>query len=269
MNTCEDTAFKFIQENPSIYDTLKTTIGAGLKLDMIAKIAKNTHLFNKLCMAECGKYQDLLSALVEFDGTNILIHFTDIDLYGVFTRKGYLNFTSALRNMTDNGDNINIQQLVLTDQKQKFVFACTNKNYLDKIQKYVNEYFGHGKVSNSNSEITVDIKLGGSQESAEVYNKLFNHIYGRDKVTCEFLRQIPVTPCFRVNYRSYNVNNSINATQLSELLDYLKDTPPDKSTLNTFPDVATANNKLSVTDWIKQNPPHNIADNKILPAVSK
>ena len=263
-----ETAYKFYKEKPALYKEAKKITRDN---DLLDKIYNNQRLFKRVANSECVMSVDLSETIHDFAVRNdeFLIYFTDIGVYGVFTPSQYKDFVGNIRDDVDDlGIKVDIYQVVLAGTKQKFVFACTDPKYFDKLKNYAKKCFD-APVSYSNNQITVDLPMLTEIDIIESYDKLCTYISkAKDDECCESMRQIPVMSSLTGKYRKYSCNDTLTIRSLEDLSKVLRGnitlTGPVIIMNNTVGNVnmnvgngnvVNAGAGGNIEEWIRQNPP--------------
>jgi hypothetical protein len=183
---------EFESETPKLFSDAYNLIK---NIDTLAKIYELLWLFKLIMRSKCIKYTHLGDALEAMQADDsILIQFTDIDLYCIFNNSQY---TSFIENINDYGE---LYQIVFTGKRQKLVFACTDKSYIDKLQDYAKEYINAGK-----------------KEIASIYHELYMNNDDNGA-----LKEIKALAAFNNKYKGIIVNNTIQCHDVRSILDALK-----------------------------------------------
>lgn len=254
--------------NANLYNRI-TQVTTDMRI--ISRIIDNIPLFNLYMRAGCIRKTNLSEAFNYFTRDSVLIHFAELDLYGIFTLKLYQDFCYRVKDKIDDEEfsTTNIYQLVLSEQKQKFVFACTDPKHYEKIKNYAAGCFGPS-ASVTQTEITCNIYCNDEVEIMKAHNKLYNYILSKgDKECCEVIKNIPLITLGDHNYRTYCVNDSVYSKDLNDLVNFLKNVPTglplviniDNSTdkiVNNGSHNTINISKISynnAVNWIEKNPP--------------
>lgn len=260
-------SLQFSERKPDMYKKACTITG---DIHILAKIYDNTILFNKVFNSGCKIFVELVYAMFELENSadnTVLIHFTEIDLYGLFGQQSYLDFIKNINDkIEDDNISVNLYQVVIGGSKQKLVFACTDVVYFEKLQNYARDCF-KVNISNSSNQITVDIITQNESEISDNYNKLYNFIYNSgDSICCESMKQIQLLQKMQYKYRRYACNDTLTARNMEELIKLLKSAT--HITINAPVNIVMGNvnninvNKIAAVDkfliakeWIRNNLP--------------
>lgn len=248
------------KKHPDVYEKILTYTDS---CSVILKILEHQALFERLCRIKCERFASLGDFIHGIPPEAVVIYLADIGLYGVFTHATYFEFCTSTRdNMDDEGASVDLYQVVISERKQKLVFACTDPSQFLKLREYANKCFSK-TVSVSNSEISVDIACNGDTDIATAYNKLYNLIRNHgDMDCCNAMKPIPVFRKDDVDYREYSCVNTLGAISLEELISALK-TAQIPTIINNGTIIIGNNNNVNskpdsrdtVAKWIKSNPP--------------
>ncbi|SIP85744.1 Hypothetical protein PACV_27 [Pacmanvirus A23] len=264
----------FFEDNPSIREKINKTFGdSSLKdVDILYNISQNKRLFLIYTRAECKKYINILEAFDNATADDIIIYFAELGLYGVFARvEDYYNICNNIAEKQDDGDIdiVSVHQLILADKKQKLVFISTGDS-IDKIRKYVKDYFNADISINQNGdkiEITVlEPTATDFSNARELYDNLYDYIYKKDKNIASTL--IPMHLLRErdgYKYTNPSVSDSFNAKSIEELVKALK-TVISGNNNNIVFNIGCTNITKNITKvkpekysdtkyWIENNPP--------------
>lgn len=235
---------------------------------ILAKIYDNLPLFSTYSRSNCEKYSQLIDALFNLKPDSVLIYFAEINLYGLFTPEDYATFCRNIANkIEEDGIYVNVYQLVLSEQKQKLVFMCTEESYYEKMQKYATDCFNSAKIQQSCAEICVDFPCNGDNEIIAAYNKLYNFIRERGDIPCcESMKQIQLLQKHNYSYREYSCNDTLTARTIDELTQFVRSIPSSSAPQNLVINITNgpiinnfAQQKIDknhiARDWIVANPP--------------
>jgi hypothetical protein len=235
-------------------------------MSTLVKIYKNIKLFNRVKRAKCTIYTELVRALCAVDEAEsmILIHFTDIDLYCVFTNDDYLDLATNIQgDVEDQLYGVNIYQVVLSGKRQKLVFACTDPEYFDKLQRYACDCFNKPTSASAN-EVMVDIVTNDEKEIFDSYNKLYDFIRSRnDLPCCDAMKPIQLMRDISYQHRRYSCNDTLSALTMDRLVGLLRSAViviGDNNVVNAINGdnnrINTGPNKAAVARrWIESHPP--------------
>lgn len=195
----------FYQANPVIEKKLTEIFGSKFMMEMhydiIKGISDNKTMFSKYSNGKFDKCYNFYQALAITNATPnaALTYFTDLKLYAVVKSidDGLETFAGKVRDMIDDGERVNINQIILTNQKQKMVFICSGDSEptVEKLQKYVHDYL-HNETSvvklDGKVQITVESTMYDSYEQA--FNKFINlqdHIRDHDDQLAQIISAMP------------------------------------------------------------------------------
>jgi len=257
---------KFEAEWPGQFQKLSEITDS---ISITAAVYDNRQLFNRITRRIESVFANITDAIYESSkGDFVLINFANIMLYGLFTRDRYVNMIMCELADDVQYDDIliNIYQIVLVGKRQKFVFACTNMEFFEKLQKYAQECFGT-TIYTSGPQITVNINTQTEEDITNSYSKLYNYIYHKkDIICCDAMRPIQPISVHNYIYRSYDVNDAVTAKNIDEAAKLLRSIPwagpaniQNLTTAHGQPTTNTAKAlaDTSAQDWIAQNPPIN------------
>lgn len=202
------------EQNRRAYMFLKGLFGRDVSLDILDNVSKNIKLFRLFQTSECEKFTNIDGALTalrrdEDAAQKVLIHFAELNLYGMFTPEQYTTLTNNLADKVIDGVNISFRpkQIILTGLPQKLVFICLgDENIVEKIRKYVDQKYKCGITSvktDIRTEITVQ-RVGGSnyEEAQSCYQDLFDFISEKNR-DHEVANTILPMPIIKRNNHSY------------------------------------------------------------------
>ncbi len=263
-----DLSHKFRTEKPHIYARASELTD---KNTILAAIAGNIPLFNSYMRAICERYSELAEALFNLEPDSVLIYFAELKLYGLFTPQNYSDFCRNLADKIEDKDlTVNVYQLVLTEEKQKLVFICTDKEYYLKLHNYSTGCFGvaASQISQDNDQITVNTICSGDVEIISAYNKLYNYIRCKgDYQCCDVMKQVQLLQKFQHSYREYRCNETIDTKSLELLVATLKNIPNgahieqlniaiNQNVINGDQHIINFDDKKKFArKWIVENPP--------------
>lgn len=266
----------FYEENPLIVKKITDLFGENFirdtHYDVIKGISENRRLFNKYCRGEFEKYHNFYQALAITNATPdaILVYFTDLKLYAVVNSlEKFKDFTSNMDDITEAGENINVNQIILNNQKQKLVFVCSGNSEptVQKLQKYVHEYLHNDSTVTKTGEsvqITVESEVYDSYNDAiGKFACLQSHIRMKDDQLAQIISTMPLQAERPYIYTSPAL---ILPGKLAELIGALK--TPVNITINNINgnnNIVGNNNNMKIEkqlsnreladNWILNNPP--------------
>lgn len=224
------------QKSKLAYKLLNDMFGKMLPHSVVINVSKNIRLFRLYQTSTCEKFMDIRVALKkmteEQSKQKILIHFTELDLYGVFTPEQYYALTTNLAEKVFEGENITFQpkQIVLSGLPQKLIFICLgDENIVEKIRGYVKRKYNcdisHVKTNNR-VEITVQGVGGNTYEEAQKsYHDLFDFISTKqsDPVVARDLLPMPVVKSSKREYVVADISHDVSKhLDMKELISALK-----------------------------------------------
>lgn len=207
----------FMQDDKAerAYKFLEEMFGDELTVPIIINVSKNITLFRLYQISKCEKFSNLNAALKEMDEERskqkVLIHFTELGLYGIFTPEQYMLLTNTLADRIYDGENISFRpkQIILSGLPQKLIFICLgDENMVEKIRGYVEQKYKcgitHVKTDNR-IEITVQ-GIGGNtyEEAQKSYQDLFDYISTKQRDLSVANNLLPL-PIMRSDDRGYVV----------------------------------------------------------------
>ncbi len=173
-----------------VFGLVLKAFGDDVPFRIIRNIANNQLLFYLYARSKCERAYTLDRAL-EYAGTNpkrILIHFSEIGVYGVYTVEEYAQFLSHLRDKVDvemeekPRVNFHPQEIVFTGLPQKLVFVCFGSDVIiEKIRGYVREKYNCDitctKTDDTTTEISIQSRGGNNyEETQKTYYELTEYI---------------------------------------------------------------------------------------------
>lgn len=216
----------FYESKPQLNKEIRELFG-NPPLVVLANIMNNLRLFNVYKRCDCQKFLSILDALDKLDDNHVLIFISELQVYGLFTHDGYLDFTKKLHEMLDE-DNVssNVYQVILNEGNQKIVFMCSDADRVaaatvDKMAKHVKEFFGTtvNVVENGEKvEITIN-KIIAGKDRHEQFDELFNYVHKRDP---ELAGKISLLRTYREREYKYTMPKLQPATTMEELINILK-----------------------------------------------
>ncbi|SIP85966.1 Hypothetical protein PACV_251 [Pacmanvirus A23] len=236
-------------------------------------LINNKQLYKLYKLSRCEKYENIVEALNNYTSDNILVYFTELEVYGIFEVDAYYNMVKKLmENEEDNDIKIPFtpKQIVLSGNKQKIIMLCTNEN-IDKIKNYANEFFKSGVIVKNNSadeiEIMVENKLiDNSDDVAKLFKEFYGYIYKKDK---QLTDNIKLPKIHMAGDKQYICKNISADNYLSNVNDIIKLLATHNPAANIQVNVMIGGgqvingdfiNKLkpddSAKEWVKNNPPN-------------
>ena len=262
------------------YKLLEDMFGDSLNNRVTIRVSKNIKLFRLYQTSACEKFIDIKLALKkmteEQSKQKILIHFTELDLYGVFTPEQYYALTTDLAEKVFEGENITFQpkQIVLSGLPQKLIFICLgDENIVEKIRGYVKRKYNCDISyikTNNRIEITVQGVGGNTYEEAQKsYHDLFDFINTKqsDPAVAGDLLPMPVVKSSKREYVVADISHDVSKhLDMKELISVLKTIHGENVVINLIIGngniINNNNNKntsSSIKDiakrWIENNPP--------------
>lgn len=223
-NEANKRAFKFM------IDTFGDTISYGV----MKNISRNIKLFRLFQTSDCEKFmriEDALNALGNGPQQKVLIHFTELNLYGMFTPDQYTAITNTLADKICDGANIQFhpKQIVLTGLPQKLVFICLgDENVVEKIRGYVEKKYKCG-IAHVRTENRIEITVQGAggntyEETQKTYHDLFDFISARgDNATAANILPMPVIKGPNHNYVAADLSYDVSKPQdITDIINALK-----------------------------------------------
>ncbi len=257
----------FARKHPQVYHRANNL--APDNISFLLKVYDNMKLFNRISRSDGKLFLDLFGAIYTADVEDtdtVLIHFTELDLYCVFTPQQYLDFVKNIADdIDDYGYAVSVYQVVISGKHQKLVFACTNVEHFDKMKKYASDCF-HTSISTSADQITVNIVNDSEIKIFENYNKLYNYIHKLgDENCCDSMKQIQLMESFMYKYRKYSCDDSLKVRSMDDLMLALRTghlTVNGPLIIGDKNIIAGDNNKIIINDkkssaqkWIAENLP--------------
>jgi hypothetical protein len=231
-----------------------------------------------------------LKKAVEFikrrDGDNLLlIHFVELDTYGVYTPTKLFDFINNMISEVDdhNRDNLdnykklicNLRQFIFEHQQQKTVFKCTDKSTLEKLSMEIKRNTGYDiqvmevgeeyeitvpKISDNKaaSDKFYETEIKGGLSKA-VVSKIKEMIMNENKFDASILSinndtkeltnaafiEIFKSSPINITINNYNTTNNIAGNVYNAANDI---------NINTLS--APEQRNLNAVTWIKSNPPN-------------
>lgn len=277
---------EFYRSNPTVKNNLEKLFGNSvnrcgfwkeMRYDIVKSISDHKRLFTKYSKKEeFGKYYDIEVAIKNvIENDKILIYFSDLKLFAtVNSLTIFRDFLIGMRDLVDDEEIVNLNQVVLSDHNQKMVLAYSGdeKNIAD-IQKYSKEHFGTDSTISKGEngiELTID-KTATYDEFLVKFASLQEYIRGKGtnlEKTISLLERFSTT---HYKYTHPNINAIINETIISEIAKLFKQLPSgiqiqqlnigvenviNGNVVNNI--IESFDDKKSFADnWIKNNLPAN------------
>jgi hypothetical protein len=267
-----------MKKNLTIVCSIKETIGK-VSNQTILSMDKHGTLLRCIMRSNCRKFNNVESAIKSVGKSEILINFTEVDLYGVYALNDYVKFLDNLKNASYAYDvEYNPTQVVFESWQQKIVFLCSPSKG-DVIKKHASIYF--------RSEIEIIEKKNITEIT--VLNKLMSNLNESNKSFYDFLNfmknQLTNTEIaeldIKLPYISYsnevekkkyftcNLKQHMELNDIQELATVLKSggflqVNGDNNNVHHNNITIIINvNTVSAVDWIKANPPK-LREEKVL-----
>ena len=251
-----ETCMNNMKEHPELYIKISSITSNFKKIN---NIYNNKTLFMRCVCHSTSMYDTVGEALNAMTDTDILINFTNFDLYGLFTEGKYTSFITNIechlsdkpetlkeQFLLDNLKTTKLYQIVLANKKQRFVFACKNEKHFDQLANYAKECFQKNIVMMSGNEITMDFEVGSTDEISDAFSKLEDFVEGKDETFTEYMKKIKIHKFLNIEYRKYSCTAAID---FKNPYTTNKDNPIIHITYNTTNNISNSNN---TTKMIKQ-----------------
>lgn len=146
----------------------------------------NKRILMKYVRAEnFKKYSDIESALKSVGEGEIIINFTELQLFGVFSIEAYYQFIQNLQG--DVGDETRTtvdyypRQIILSGWPQKVVFLCNgDDDIIARVRGYVHDYFHEDiTVARKGNETTIAVQkplMKNSESAKEAFQEFMKYI---------------------------------------------------------------------------------------------
>tara|TARA_R110002153_G_scaffold248216_1_gene404380 strand:+ start:8126 stop:9130 length:1005 start_codon:yes stop_codon:yes gene_type:complete len=243
-----------------------------IKKKTVLAAEKHRHLLMRFMRTPCKKFNNLTEAVTEIGdnpGDNVLIHLTEVALYGIFTLDNYLKFVKNLSSDRVEKEDIVYKptQVVLESWKQKIVFMCSYDTK-DMVENWASKYF-NSKVEvicdNLTTEITIQDKIvSGLDESTMSFRGFLNYMnkqFERDQLAKIDLKQLTILTCGNDN-RSYvecNLRDHYEIESVKDLPNLFKSGPflVINGTVNGNVNINITFNekKFDSVEWVRSNLP--------------
>ncbi len=244
-----------------------------LKCGIIIGAAENSTQFGRYYRAPFSKYYNIYEAIYSISDNNILVYFADLNLYAIVdSLVEFKNFTKSARDLIEDGESFNINQIVLEDKKQKLVFVSTDddEHVVQQITKYVKSYLGAdvSVIKGIDTQIMVNDKLFESYDNALMnYTDLHEHIAEKDRNIAKVISMIPRIRKSPYKYTAPTISDAIYANTVEDLVKILSSIPagfiaPVNITINNiggnqnnYNSVPKKSSRNIASEWIKNNLP--------------
>lgn len=274
--------FKSSNKNANIYQSLEELFKEKLTINVIKCVSRNIKLFHLYQHIEGEKFMSIKKALMSLaednSRTKVLIHFTELNLYGLFTPANYTALVQNMQERFENDSNISFRprQIILTGLPQKLIFICIGDDTIvEKIREYVAEKYKcdiRSIKTDNRTEITVQ-KVGGNSydEMQKSYRDLLQHI-GNNNLVRQNILPMPIESTKQHEYITADLSCDLSQqNSIDDIISSLKTVHGGNIVLNltivnggTNTIVNGTNNihyKISAKDiakqWIHSNPPKN------------
>lgn len=270
-----------ITQNEARYTRLMTVVPDAPNKAILALGNENDRwILSKFIMNDnCRKHATLDNAIRDTKDGEMIINITELQLYGVFTVEGYLQF---LRNL-HSGDELDNpikycpKQIVLTGWPQKIVFLCnSDEKMIEKVRCYVMKCFGSDiMVTRQGGETTVSVckpQVNDNNAAVENFRKLVDMIdknAGDDELTRLNLRMNHVRKISGETYQAHELSDGKNAVDVTTLLkelhsiravNFIVQINDNHGNIAVGGNVninvnGGSNDEMNAIEWIKINPP--------------
>lgn len=257
-----DIISKFRSEKAQLYNQ---AFAKTSDMNVLAKMYDYPILTRKLlfrCSYLTVDIYDILRTYKDLQSTNnnIMIHLPDLGVYALFDYRKYEMFISSIADAICDESieqfDVNLYQIVLTEQRQKLVFSCTDAEYLNNMQLYIKGCFDIESNVVGN-QVTVHMYCYNGQALYDNYNRLRNYIIALRDVKCSESMQI--TNMYQTGndtYRSFKCSD-FPGYDADISMNYLYTDPKTSESLNIpkalthFPNIADI--KRAINNHIRTN----------------
>lgn len=206
---CMNSVALFSQNNPGLLSKASEIIK---DVEILSKMYTNQQLTSIILDLNPFIFIDVIRAvdrLKFMDMNGIIVHFTDLNIYAVFPYDQYRRLLNKISDSIDDENidksNLHLYQVVLVNQRQKLVLACTNPACFNKLQRYISEHF-KAEVTRDGNQFTVNLYTDSDKDFELKYDSLYKYINNKNDKTCyESLRRIDVVQDSRDQYRQYDI----------------------------------------------------------------
>jgi Fe-S-cluster formation regulator IscX/YfhJ len=277
MNFAEQGQFveSYLKENPNVTKKLTEMFGEGFwevfNYSIIRRISENRRLFNLYSRQKFNKYFDMAEAMYDsIEGDKILISFTDLKLYANITSiEEFNDFTKNASDLLDEGNNVNLNQILLSDRKQKIIFVSSGDSagIVEKIRIYVRNYL-KSDISVLKTDINTQITIEDFAENYDAVRIKFidlqDHIGEKDMDLAKMLNLLPRNRKYSYKFIEANINDCLRLDSVDKLIKMFK-TPVGPVIINlghmviggTQVNYNNIDNAQTTQKWIIDNPPKN------------
>lgn len=201
----------------------------------IVVIAKNPCLFMQIYTSRATIRFDLPSAIFTLKSGlsgSILIHFPEIETYGVFTPTQYANFAEDARGGPEDKflhphgkpepKPIDIYQVVIASTTQKLAVACSSLAHHAGLIECITKCFPGVSVTKSSNQFIVDVRANSENELVELWERLYMTTGDHDMDVRKHLQQIVPLDCEGVKYRKVHAMYTLMVEKtISKLIESL------------------------------------------------
>jgi hypothetical protein len=260
------------QSNMKMYLQLRKTVGIVDKESVFA-ITEHKYLLRRVLKSRFYKFANIADAIVqaELNKEHILVHFTELGLYGVTDIETYHNFVQNVRDDIEDYDiSYKPAQVVLESWQQKVIFYCC-MDTKEAIVEHAKTFFKSDVQcidNGKNSEITVNILADNNARATQLYHDFMNYVNKASKKDYENAN-CRMPPMLFANASKEKYFNSVLPPH-SEINDFkelgmilkagsiLNVVVAGRGHLGTIIiNNVNKNDPSSPIDWVKQNPPVN------------
>ncbi len=243
----------------------------AIRYDIISAISNNEELFQKYHGRFSKKYYDPLEAICDASGDEIVVSFTDLKLYAIIEDLDqFTKFIENARDIVNDGYPCNLNQIILTNKKQKIVFVTSNGDVVNKINNFIRDQL-HTTASviktGDLTQISIDDFADSYDDMLLRFDRIREYLAMTYDDISQFISLLPRSGPAIHRYTEPNISDCINVKSVEQLIKILKTHYP--VTINVINGdhnmIVNGNNnninnptdRYSVAQkWIAANPPH-------------
>jgi hypothetical protein len=147
-----------VRDNKRLFTQLWQTV-PDPSYDAILAIEHHPVLLLRFLMSKCQHFSKLSDAIAVMNDEKILVHITELHLYGIFDLDSYINFVRNLYEQAEQPSSYTPKQVSLSGFPQRVVFMCNGGDQITAIiLRYCELHFKSKAVVNTHGD-KIDIVL--------------------------------------------------------------------------------------------------------------
>jgi hypothetical protein len=258
-----------INGNEDLYSQLWQTVTDPSRESIFA-MENHAVLLQRFLLARCQHFSKLSEAIAVLTEDKILVHVTEIHLYGVFSVDNYVDFVRSLYERSEQPASYTPKQVSLSGFPQRVVFMCNGSDQLtDVIVRYCELHF-KSKVNVNRNGDKIDIVLQSPivknlEEARQMYEDFVKYVNTRERVE-KFGMYQNITRENGTEFVVSSMGDHSEITDVASMLRFLNAHPgPITLNINAHNVIIGNNNIIQQKDqsksdariWVRNNPPKN------------